>query len=129
MNETPPLSDPSQPKNCALAIWSLVLGILAVVLSVVCIGPLFAIPAVICGHVAHSRLQRAGRALTGSGSALVLLESPDFPLNTLRPGWSIEHEHTRLPVPCAPLVARGNSPVAGPRAGSLLAPLLIRRLE
>jgi hypothetical protein len=37
---------------------------------VVCIGPLFAIPAVICGHVAHSRIKRSGGALAGNGLAL-----------------------------------------------------------
>jgi hypothetical protein len=56
--------------NCSLAVWSLVLGILAVVLSVVCIGPLFAIPAVICGHMAYSRIKRSAGALSGEGLAL-----------------------------------------------------------
>ena len=68
MNPMPP--PVPRPKNCGLAVWSLVLGILAIVLSVVCVGPLFAIPAVICGHVAHSRIKRAGGELTGSGLAL-----------------------------------------------------------
>jgi len=41
MNEASPISNiPAEPKNCSLAVWSLVLGILAIVLSVVCIGPL-----------------------------------------------------------------------------------------
>jgi competence protein ComGC len=71
MNETPPISNiPAEPKNCSLAVWSLVLGILAIVLSVVCIGPLFAIPAVICGHIAYSRIKRSAGALTGGGLAL-----------------------------------------------------------
>ena len=56
--------------NCSLAVWSLVLGILAIVLSVVCIGPLFAIPAVICGHMAYSRIKRSTGALSGEGLAL-----------------------------------------------------------
>ena len=56
--------------NCSLAVWSLVLGILAIVLSVVCIGPLFAIPAVICGHMAYSRIKRSAGALSGEGLAL-----------------------------------------------------------
>lgn len=69
MNEAPPISNlPAEPKNCSLAVWSLVLGILAIVL--VCIGPLFAIPAVICGHMAHSRIKRSAGALTGGGLAL-----------------------------------------------------------
>ena len=69
MNETPSVATiPLQPKNCGLAIWSLVLGILAIVL--VCIGPLFAIPAVICGHIAYSRIKRSAGALSGGGLAL-----------------------------------------------------------
>jgi hypothetical protein len=69
MNEAPPVSTiPDQPKNCRLAVWSLVLGILALVL--VCIGPLFGIPAVICGHMAYSRIKRSAGALSGGGLAL-----------------------------------------------------------
>ena len=71
MNEPPPVpTNPAQPTNCSLAVWSLVLGILAVVLSVACIGPLFAIPAVICGHMAYSRIKRSAGALSGEGLAL-----------------------------------------------------------
>jgi hypothetical protein len=70
MNEKPLISNPVQPRNCGLAIWSLLLGILAVVLSVVCIGPLLAIPAVICGHLAYSRIKRSAGALSGQGLAL-----------------------------------------------------------
>jgi hypothetical protein len=69
MNEAPPVSTiPDQPKNCGLAVWSLVLGILA--LALVCIGPLFGIPAVICGHLAYSRIKRSAGALSGGGLAL-----------------------------------------------------------
>jgi hypothetical protein len=68
MNAIPPPVPAS--KNSGLAIWSLVLGILAIVLSVACIGPLFAIPAVICGHMAHSRIKRSGGGLSGGGLAL-----------------------------------------------------------
>jgi competence protein ComGC len=57
-------------RTSPLAIWSLVLGILGVVLLVVCIGPLFAIPAIICGHLAYSRVKKSGGALTGEGMAL-----------------------------------------------------------
>ena len=71
MNEAPPVSTiPAQPKNCGLAVWSLVLGILAIVLTVACIGPLLGIPAVICGHLAYSRIKRSAGALSGSGLAL-----------------------------------------------------------
>src|SRR5262245_14659439 len=68
MNAAPP--PVPETKSSSLAIWSLVLGILANVPSVACIGPLFAIPAVICGHMAHSRIKRSGGALSGSGLAL-----------------------------------------------------------
>jgi hypothetical protein len=49
-----------------LAIWSLVLGIAALVF---CCLPL-AIPAVICGHLARSRVSQAPQAVSGSGMAL-----------------------------------------------------------
>lgn len=49
---------------------SLVLGILAVVLTFVCIGPLLAIPAIICGHIAFSRINRSGGLVTGKGMAI-----------------------------------------------------------
>ena len=57
---------PLQPKNCGLAIWSLVLGIL----SLTCFWLIAAIPAVICGHMAYSRIRRSAGALTGEGLAL-----------------------------------------------------------
>lgn len=67
--------EPAEPpiaavKTSPLAIWSLVLGILGLVLLVVCVGPLFAIPGVICGHLAYSRIKRSGGVLTGEGIAL-----------------------------------------------------------
>jgi hypothetical protein len=66
MNGTPPPPVPNQPKNCGLAIWSLVLGIL----SLTCFYLFTAIPAVICGHTALSRIKRSGGALTGDGLAI-----------------------------------------------------------
>lgn len=48
------------------AIWSLVLGIL----GLMCIGPLGAIPAIICGHIAYSKVKKSDGALTGDGMAL-----------------------------------------------------------
>ena len=68
MNETiPPLSGSTpQPKNSALAIWSLVLG----VLSLTCFSIFSAIPGVICGHKALSRIKQSGGALTGQGLAI-----------------------------------------------------------
>jgi len=70
MNETPPLPASNQPRNCGLAIWSLLLGIFGIVLSPILIGLLLAIPAVICGHMAYGRVSRSSGALTGHGLAL-----------------------------------------------------------
>lgn len=67
--ETPP-PPIAQVKNSPLAIWSLVLGILGLVLLFGCIGILFAIPAVICGHMAYGRIKRSNGALEGQGMAL-----------------------------------------------------------
>jgi len=67
MNEIPSLSNPAvEPKNSALAIWSLVLGIL----GLTCFSIFSALPGVICGHMAYSRIKRSGGALIGSGLAL-----------------------------------------------------------
>jgi hypothetical protein len=66
----PPLPPVPQTKTSKLAIWSLVLGCLGVVLLVACIGPLFAIPAVICGHMAYSRIKRSEGLLEGRGLAM-----------------------------------------------------------
>ena len=68
MNETtpPPLENASQPKTSGLAIWSLVLGIL----SLACFTIFAAIPGIICGHKALSKIKRSGGALTGQGLAI-----------------------------------------------------------
>jgi hypothetical protein len=68
MNEPiPPLSGlPSQSKTSALAIWSLVLGIL----SLMCFTILAGIPGVICGHKALSKIKRSGGELSGQGLAI-----------------------------------------------------------
>jgi hypothetical protein len=55
------------PRTAPIAIWSLVLAIL----SFFC-GWLFtAIPAVICGHAARSKIRKSGGALSGMGIATV----------------------------------------------------------
>jgi predicted lipid-binding transport protein (Tim44 family) len=54
------------PQRCGLALASLILGICSFAL---CLGPLAGIPAVICGHMAFSRIKQVGGALTGSGVA------------------------------------------------------------
>ena len=59
-----------QPKTSSLAIWSLVLGILSVVLSIICIGPIIGIPAIICGHIAFSKIKRSNGQLAGQGLAI-----------------------------------------------------------
>jgi hypothetical protein len=61
-----PLGVIPQPKTSALAIWSLVLGIL----SLACFTIFAAIPGVICGHKALSKIKRSGGALTGQGLAI-----------------------------------------------------------
>ena len=63
---TPISTTPEPPKNSGLAIWSLVLGIL----GLTCFWLFTGIPAVICGHMAHSRIKRSAGALTGEGLAL-----------------------------------------------------------
>jgi hypothetical protein len=65
MNEAPPVPSATS-KNSALAVWSLVLGIL----SLACLCLLAGIPAVICGHTAQSRIKKSAGALTGGGLAL-----------------------------------------------------------
>ncbi|HTR43105.1 MAG TPA: DUF4190 domain-containing protein [Pseudomonadales bacterium] len=54
------------PKTSALAIWSLVLGILS--LLGCCI--LVAIPAVICGHMALGKIRKSSGMLQGEGLAI-----------------------------------------------------------
>ena len=56
--------------RCGLATVSLVLGILGLLSSAFCLGLLPAIPAVICGHVALTRIKRSGGVLSGSGNAV-----------------------------------------------------------
>jgi len=63
----PPLPGKApQPKTSALAIWSLVLGIL----SLSCFSILSAIPGVICGHKALSKIKRSDGTLEGRGLAI-----------------------------------------------------------
>jgi len=72
MNEsiTPLPGASPEIKTSALAIWSLVLGILGLVLTVMCLTIFLAIPAVICGHMALSRIKQSAGALAGHGLAL-----------------------------------------------------------
>src|SRR5436309_5703565 len=60
---TPPAPPVSQPilRTAPAAIWSLVLAIL----SFTCGWLLTAIPAVICGHIARSKIRKSGGALRG----------------------------------------------------------------
>jgi Domain of unknown function (DUF4190) len=61
----PPAVPQTVPRTPAVAIWSLILA----VLSFTC-GWLFtAIPAVICGHIARSKIRKSGGALGGKGIA------------------------------------------------------------
>ena len=62
-----PISAPAsaQPQQ-GLAVTSLVLGIL----SLVCLGPLTGIPAIICGHIARKRSRLSPAQYGGSGMAI-----------------------------------------------------------
>lgn len=55
-----------QIKTAGIAIWSLVLGIL----GLTCIGPIGAIPAIVCGHIGLSKIKKAAGALSGQGMAI-----------------------------------------------------------
>jgi competence protein ComGC len=60
-----------QKKTAGIAITSLVLGILGLLTIWFCgIGALFAIPAVICGHIGYSRVRKSAGALGGEGVAM-----------------------------------------------------------
>src|SRR5881396_2027226 len=62
----PPPPDPQPvPRTAPAAIWSLVLA----VLSFFCGWLVTAIPAVICGHIARSKIRKSGGALGGKGVA------------------------------------------------------------
>src|SRR5437773_11948348 len=67
-NETPPpppAVPQTVPRTPTVAIWSLVLAIL----SFFCGWLMTAIPAVICGHIARSKIRKSGGALGGTGIA------------------------------------------------------------
>jgi type II secretory pathway pseudopilin PulG len=56
---------PPVPQTSALAVWSLILGILSLILA-----GLTAIPAVICGHLALGKIKRSAGTQTGGGLAI-----------------------------------------------------------
>jgi hypothetical protein len=63
---TPPISPPASGETQkGLAVTSLVLGIL----SLVCLGPLTGIPAIICGHIARKRSRESPAQFGGPGMA------------------------------------------------------------
>ena len=64
----PPLTSANRSgsQKSGLALASLILGICGIVL---CLGPLAGIPAVICGHIAHSKIKQSGGTLSGEGMA------------------------------------------------------------
>ena len=66
MNGAENMTPPPRPQTPGIAIASLVCGIL----GFVCFGPVGSIPAIICGHIAKTRIKTSGGALTGDGMAL-----------------------------------------------------------
>lgn len=67
------ITKPAASGTSALAIWSLVLGILALPLA-----GLTAIPAVICGHLALGKIKRSAGAQSGGGLAIAGLVTGYF---------------------------------------------------
>lgn len=66
----PPLP-PAPQQTSALAVVSVVVAGLGLLLSIVpLISPFFAVPAVVCGHLALSSIKRSRGALTGRGAAI-----------------------------------------------------------
>ena len=59
--------DAAQPRLSRLALASLILGIL----SVLCLSVVSGIPAIICGHMARSRIRRSADTLRGSTQAVI----------------------------------------------------------
>src|SRR5881392_2171965 len=55
------------PRKAPMAIVSVVLG----VLSFLCVPIFLVIPAIVCGHVAWSKISKSGGALHGKGIAIV----------------------------------------------------------
>ena len=53
-------------RTSALAVWSLILGIL----SLLCFGFFAGIPAIICGHMGRSKIKQSQGTLVGGGMAL-----------------------------------------------------------
>ncbi len=60
------MRDQAAIRTAPMALWSLILGLLGLVL----IGPLGTVPAVICGHIALPRIRRSEGTLTGRGLAI-----------------------------------------------------------
>ena len=61
------VSEGAAGPRSALAKWSLILGILGFVFGPA--GPLMAVPAVVCAHVARRRIKQSGGATAGAGLA------------------------------------------------------------
>jgi hypothetical protein len=57
----------TRPQRSGLALASMILGICGIVL---CLGPLTGIPAVICGHMAQSKIKQSGGVIGGGGMAV-----------------------------------------------------------
>lgn len=69
----PPVLTP--PRRSGLALASMIMGIVGVL---PCPGPLAGIPAVICGHMARSRIRKSGGQIAGNGLAVAGLVTGYF---------------------------------------------------
>jgi hypothetical protein len=69
----------AENKDTTLATISMVLGIL----SLVCLGPLAAIPAVICGHIAMGKISRGEAEGEGMAKAGLIMGYISIVLNVL----------------------------------------------
>ncbi|MBN2190657.1 MAG: DUF4190 domain-containing protein [Candidatus Aureabacteria bacterium] len=70
MAENIPVNVAEKPETNNLAIISMVLSIIGFVGFCICLGPLLGIPAVICGHIALSKIKSSGGKLSGRGMAI-----------------------------------------------------------
>ena len=67
--QPPPMMRPPA-QTSGFAITSMVLGILGICGSIMCIGGVLGIPAIIFGHLARGAIRRSNGSITGDGMAI-----------------------------------------------------------